>query len=194
MDGYNVYEQLGNKGKEGITYLVSKDHDVYAMKTFRKNKSSKKLLKESSLQQRASDYGIAPNVFDVNIEQKYIVMDKLDKHLLDYMRRDNGNLKKIYQLQIINILKTLDNAKVFHGDSNILNYMMKGKKMYIIDFGMAKKITKQLEKKLGTTTPNIDITTLGIVLNMKEMNCPSTAYKYLLRYIPVTEQVRFNLV
>ena len=49
IDKYEKIKQLGEKGKEGVTYLVktSKGKE-YAMKTFKKNKSSEK-LKENIL-------------------------------------------------------------------------------------------------------------------------------------------------
>ena len=51
IDKYTKIKQLGNKGKEGITYLVKTNDELkYAMKTFKKNKSSDKLRKEARFQ------------------------------------------------------------------------------------------------------------------------------------------------
>jgi predicted Ser/Thr protein kinase len=63
IDKYEKIKQLGEKGKEGITYLVktSKGKE-YAMKTFKKSKSSSKLKKEAKLQEMASEYGVAPKI------------------------------------------------------------------------------------------------------------------------------------
>ncbi len=195
LEKYERIKQLGNKGKEGITYLVKdiKTDKIYAMKTFKKNKSINNIKKEGELQRLAAEFGIAPNVIDIDIINKTIVMEKMDKHLFDIMKLQNGNLTELQQKQIIKIFKTLDEAKVFHGDSNILNYMYKGKKMYIIDFGMSKKIDDALIKKLGTNTPNMDIMTLGFILKLKELNCPKSSYVYLLKFIGETEKIRFEL-
>ena len=53
---YNIIKQIGNVGKEGITYLVKRNNDgsEFAMKTFKKTKSSKNILIESELQNIAS--------------------------------------------------------------------------------------------------------------------------------------------
>ena len=137
IDKYGKITQLGNKGKEGITYLVkTKDNKEYAMKTFKKNKSSEKLKLEVKLQEMASKENICPKIIEYDTVGKYIVMEKLDTHLKDILESQNGLLTLTQQKQIIKIYKSLDKAKVFHADSNILNYMYKNKKLYIIDFVM----------------------------------------------------------
>ena len=86
------------------------------MKTFKKNKSSSKLKKEAKLQEMASEYSIAPKVIEIDTVSKYIVMEKLDIHLLDVIKKQKRDITKSQQKQIINIFKCLDKAKVFHGD------------------------------------------------------------------------------
>ena len=194
IDKYEKIKQLGEKGKEGVTYLVktSKGKE-YAMKTFKKNKSSLKLKKEAKLQDMASEYGISPKVIEIDTVSKYIVMEKLDNHLLDIIKKQKRDITKSQQKQIINIFKGLDKAKVFHGDSNILNYMFKDKKLYIIDFGMSKEIDDKLIKKLGTDTPNLDLMNLGFILKLKELQCLESSYSHLLTYVRDTEKEKFNL-
>ena len=162
------------------------------MKTFKKNKSSKNIKKEAFLQQKASEFDIAPKVIDVDTISKYIVMEKMSSHLYEYIKKD-GKLTEKQQKQIIRIYKGLDDAKIFHADSNILNYMYKDKKLYIIDFGMSKEIDEKLIKKLGTKTPNLDLMTLGFILKLKEFNCPSTSYSYLVKHVKDEEIKRFKL-
>ena len=54
LDKYKKLEQLGNTGKEGVTYLVKTNGGRYfAMKTFKKTKSSERLKQEAELQQIA---------------------------------------------------------------------------------------------------------------------------------------------
>ena len=82
IDKYTKIEQIGLKGKEGTTYLVKdKKGKEYAMKTFRKTKSSAKLQKEVELQEKMSKLGVAPKIYDYDVVSKYIVMEKMDKHL-----------------------------------------------------------------------------------------------------------------
>ena len=150
VDKYVKIKQLGEKGKEGTTFLVKTiDGNEYAMKTFKKTKSSDRLRKEAYLQEKASEFNITPKIIEIDTISKYIVMEKLDEHLIDKMKKQDGNLTENQQKQIIKIFKFLDKAKVFHADSNILNYMFKGKKLYIIDFGMSQLIDEKLIKKLG---------------------------------------------
>jgi tRNA A-37 threonylcarbamoyl transferase component Bud32 len=195
VDKYTKIKQLGNKGKEGITYLVTckNNNEEYAMKTFRKQKSSEKLRQEVKLQELASTVDISPKIIDVDTVSKYIVMDKMDKHLVDVLNKQNGILNRVQQKQLINIYKKLDDVGVFHSDANLLNYMFKGKQLYIIDFGMAKEITNQLVRKLGTTTPNLHIMTLGLILKLKELNCPETSYDYLSKFLSDEQKEKFNI-
>ena len=195
IDKYEKVKQLGNKGKEGVTYLVvTKEGDEYAMKTFKKNKSSDFLKREANLQELASKFNIAPKIIEVDTVKKTIVMEKMDKHLFDVIKDQDGDLTEKQQKDIINIFKNLDKAKVFHADSNILNYMYNGKKLYIIDFGMSKYIDDKLIEKLGTETPNIDLMTLGFILKLKELNCKKTSYSYLIKYVSDKNIIAFNLV
>jgi len=194
IDKYTKIKQLGWTGKEGTTYLVqNKAGEYYAMKTFRKQKSSATLQREAQLQKLVANLDAAPQVIDIDTVSKYLVMDKMDRHLLEVISKQNNTLSKSYQKQIIVIYKKMDHAGVFHGDANLLNYMIKGKKLYIIDFGMAKEITSSLVNKLGTSTPNINIMTLGLILKLREMNCSMDSYNYLLQFLTNEQKNQFNL-
>ena len=194
IDKYTRVKQIGNEGKEGVTYLVkTSDNQKFAMKTFRKSKSSAKIKQEADLQHKASLFGIAPKVIEIDTVSKYIVMEKLDTHLVDIMKTQNGDLSEEQQKDIIFIFNKLDEACVFQGDSNILNYMYKSKKLYIIDFGMAKLIDEKLKKKLKTDKPNFTIMNLGFILKLKELNCPETAYSHLLTHVSEYNQNKYGL-
>lgn len=192
---YERIKQLGEKGKEGTTYLVkSPNGHTYAMKTFRKTKSEDRLIKEARLQNIASLYNISPRIVDINPSEKYIVMEKMDKHLLDDMKEQHGNLTENQQKQLVEIFKKLDEAKVFHGDSNILNYMLYKNKIYMIDFGMSKPIDNKLIKKLGTNTPNFTLMNLGLILKLKELDCPPTSYEYLIKFVTEDDKKKYGLI
>jgi len=194
IDLYKRISQLGEKGKEGTTYLVRDiSGDEYAMKTFRKHKSSKNLRKEADLQNMAASEGVSPRVIDIDTVSKYIVMEKMDRHLFDIMRNNGAFISHNIQMQLITLFRKLDKAGVFHGDANLMNYMFKGRKLYIIDFGMSKEITTSLVKKLGTVTPNLDIMTLGLVLKLREMGSPSSSYSYLVKFLKEEQKSRFSL-
>lgn len=192
---YTIEKQIGTQGKDGTTYLVSTSNNLkYAMKTFKKRKSENKIEEESKLQKIAAKANICPKVIEVNLNKKFIVMERMNKHLVDVMKENNGNLTLQQQKYIINIFQTLDKIKVFHGDSNILNYMYKGKKLYIIDFGMSKEINEKFVKQKRTENPNIDIGLLGFILKLREMNCPSSSYFYLKKFLNEKIIKKFNLI
>lgn len=194
LDKYKRNGRLGNKGKEGITYMVTtKNGKQYAMKTFKKTKSSDTLINEYMFQKRAAVADVSPRVVEYDTVSKYIVMEKMDKHLIDVINKQKGNLTKIQQERIISIFRKLDECKIFHGDANMANYMMKGRQIYIIDFGFAKEINSRFVKKFGTQTPNMDIMLVGFILKLKEKQCLKSSYKYLLREISETQKLQFNL-
>lgn len=193
VDKYTRIRQLGNKGKEGTTYLVLDKDKEFAMKTFRKTKSSNTLKNEYYFQKKASKAGVAPRVVEYDSVSKYIVMEKMDMHLFDLMKKQKGNLLRCQQNQIIDIFEKLDNIGIFHADSNILNYMLKDKKIYLIDYGFAKEITPKLCKKLGTNSPNLRMMTLGLILKLKELKCRPTAWKYLKRKISNEDIEKFQI-
>lgn len=191
---YCKIKQLGDEGKDGITFLVKTNkNQLYAMKTFKNKKSHSDIEKEAYLQSLASKQGISPIIKEVDTVLNFIVMEKMDGHLHDIMKKQNGNLTKIQQLNILDIFKKLDNAKVFHGDANILNYMYVGEKIYIIDFGFSKEITPSLISKLGTSTPNMSIMLLGFILKLKELKCPQSSYKYLTCKLSKTDREKFQI-
>lgn len=188
---YVVMEQLGEPGKDAITYLVKVGRKKYAMKTFNKRKSCNQINIEVYLQRRAAALNISPKVIDVDVQTKYIVMEKMDRHLVDVTRPKVISLD--HQKQLIQLYKTLDEIGVFHGDANPLNYMLKGTKLYAIDFGMSKQITQRLIKQLGTNYPNEDIMTLAMVLKFKNMNYPKSSYSYLVKHIDKNTREKFGI-
>lgn len=188
IDKYKKGKQLGLKGKEGIVYSVkTKNGREYAMKTFKKSKSSKTLLTEMELQKLASKYGISPKIIDHDTVTKYIVMEKLDIRFIDTVKKQKGKLTKIQQNQILEIIKKLDNCKVLHNDPNPLNFMFKDNKLYIIDYGFAKKIDEKLIKKYNTNTPNRKFMLPGFLLKMREI-FPNARYNILIKELTQDEK------
>ena len=191
---YIKKEQLGDKGKEARTFLVIDKFDCeYAMKIFRKNKASNKIVEEVTLQRKCSDAGISPKVVDYDTEKKFIVMEKMDGHLIDHMKMTKGILSENLQNQLISIYKKLDKLKIFHGDANILNYMMKDGKIFIIDFGFSKEITPAFLKKLNTSAANYDLMLLGFILKLKDMKTPKSSYAYLKNHLTPAKIAKFNI-
>ena len=184
---YSILEQLGSTGKEGTTFLVrTKRGDEYAMKTFAKQKSNKNLRLEAQYQRHVASFGLAPQIKDINENDKYIVMDRLDKNLFDIVKKNNGEIPEKIQKKIIQVIVKMDDTGVFHGDPNPANFMLKGNSMYMIDYGFARDIDEKLIRKYETNTPNKKFMILGLILKLKEIyrdHNPHIEYKVLSKML-----------
>lgn len=190
IDKYQKLKILGN-GKDGTTYLIKNNKDKeYAMKCFKPSKSSRKIEREFYLQKKAYKYKICPKPYSLDTVSKNIIMEKLDYHLIDFLKK---GLTKTQQERIYNIYDCLDKAGIFHDDANISNYMIKDGQIYIIDFGYAKDIDDKLIKKLNTKNPNKELMTIGFILMLKEHGYDKNNYKYLVRKLPDNIIKSYNL-
>ena len=189
---YVFEQQLGDPGKDAVTWQVNTGGSKkLALKQFKKRKSVKKIRKEVELQTLASDAGIAPVIHYVDYEKRYIVMDKLDKHLVDV--GSDMFISNDSQRQLVNLYKKLDDIGIYHGDPNPLNYMFKRKKLYVIDFGMSSAIDSKLKKKLASETPNADIMALSMVLKLKKIGFPEQSYSIISDSLPTCRKEQFGL-
>lgn len=191
---YKTLEQLGKKGKEARTFLVQdKFGCTYAMKTYRSNKSSDKLLEEVEFQMECSAHGISPKIIDFSAEDKYIVMEKMDGHLFDEDAVAIEPLTENQQRDILRIFRTLDKVNVFHGDANILNYMLCKGRVYIIDFGYAERITDKLKKRLGTKTPNMEVMLVGFILKLRGCGYCAKSYNILRMSLSPEKRAQYGI-
>ena len=83
----------------------------------------------------------------VNTTQKYIVMEKLEETIVDFMKRkyptqgEPRPLTNEQQDRIIEICEKLDEAKVVQNDGNPLNLMLDTNgTLMVIDFGFAEQL------------------------------------------------------
>ena len=179
IDKYTRIKQIGNKRKKGIIYTVADNkNNIFIMKTFKQNKSSNHIKLQYNIQKNASFYNISPKVIEYDSVSKYIVMEKMECHLLDVIQTQGG-LTRSHQLRILEIFKILDNIAIFHSNPSINNYMIKDNKIYIIDFGSAIEINENLIELLGTNTPNTKIMTLKLINTLIELKLPASSWKYL---------------
>uniref|UniRef100_A0A6C0KFH7 Protein kinase domain-containing protein n=1 Tax=viral metagenome TaxID=1070528 RepID=A0A6C0KFH7_9ZZZZ len=177
------------KGKDGtITYHKRGKLDVVT-KTFRKNKNRDSVKQEIHFMKKAHRLGVSPKIyeFDVNVDNPYIVMDELGKTLVSYINK-TGKLSQSHQRQIISILERLDDNCIFHGDVSPLNFMTgKGddsNNLYIIDFGMAKKMDKQFIGEHGKNA-NVKLGITVFILKIREQ-LPSFMPELLLKKVHST--------
>lgn len=193
IDKYVKISKLGYAGKEGVVYLVKNtiNNQLYAMKCFKKNKSTKTLKNEIELQKMCADIDISPHIIDYDTISKYIVMEKMDINLYNILKSQNGELTISQQKGIISIFQKLDEIGIFHSDPNPLNFMFKNNKIYIIDFGFAKKIDNKLIQKYKTLTPNMTFMIIGFILKMKEQ-LPNIRYKVLEYHLSKDQKKLFG--
>ena len=197
---YKRIEKMGNPGKDATTYLVSdnKTNKKYALKQYRKNKSTKNILKEVEFQKKAATYGISPKIIDISEYYKFTVMDKLDVSLFELLKETKGKLSEELQQNIIDIVYVLDKIKIFHADPNPGNFMIKkGKrdKMYIIDFGFSRDIDSKVVRKYGTEKVNQKFMIVGLLLKIKEIcgNINLNRYKVLKKHLSPQDKELFSL-
>lgn len=99
-----------------------------------KNVTHEVFQKEVKIQCIASSHNIAPNIYDVWIDDEYgyIVMDKMDPDNMDELSEDVATKQA---KQIINHIKNLHKLDIYHRDLRLDNIMTKNNDAFIIDFG-----------------------------------------------------------
>jgi tRNA A-37 threonylcarbamoyl transferase component Bud32 len=166
---YPKKSNLGKPGKEGTVYQTTYRRKDYALKQFRPTKVIGNIYKEAELQQQAAKKGIAPKVIAINPVEKFIVMEKMDRSLMDVIKKYRGKIPQKYQKQIIHLIENLDKVRIFHGDPNPMNFMEKDGRFYIIDFGFAKPVDQKLITELASDFPNQKFMYIGLLIQFKEI-------------------------
>lgn len=168
-------------GKNSICYNVKKKYGrtIYVKKTFKKNKSVKKIIKEAKIQDIAFKLGVAPKIIEYDIIDNYIIMDKLDKHLISInILNKNLKLTKQQQHRIVDIFKLLSTEKIIHGDTHVFNFMLKNNQIYLIDYGKSSIANKKSEKEVFEENILSFIEPLHIKGN-------KMTYNYMLKFIDI---------
>lgn len=163
-----LVRQLGREGRDSITYETSNRR---ALKSFRPEKSINEIYIEYTFLSRAAAAGVSPANVKWNPKYKYILMNKLDVTLGDYIAA-RGELSVCLQKNIIDIFKTLDKLGIFHADPNPYNFMISRGRIYIIDFGFASENFNKDNMKYMPT---------GLVLYLKQL-FPDKKFSHLEKY------------
>tara|TARA_B100000780_G_C20990307_1_gene396008 strand:- start:197 stop:889 length:693 start_codon:yes stop_codon:yes gene_type:complete len=173
--------QLGSDGKEGKTYTTTTQKKFkgtvfnvpisiprrtkVAVKTFKTKKSTNRILKEATYQQKCAVVGASPPVLGVSITEKYIVMGQLDS--LPAETYSEQEMPDSLQYMICGLMGRMDKADILHCDMNALNVMLdKDGRPWMIDFGLAKPVSKSVVKKHGSM-PNVSVSLWGLVRGFK---------------------------
>ena len=159
-------EKLGNTGSEATTYLLKKDGYNFALKKFH-DKSPKNIYKEGLLQTMGWNGKISPRVFEIRKDS--LVMEKMDKSFIEYLRETGGMIHPKLQERIIYIIERLDTLGIYHNDPNPCNFMFKDGELYIIDYGYSELITEEMKHKFQTDKMNVSFMLIGLVLRIREL-------------------------
>jgi len=176
-----IIKQLGHTGSEATVYLAESEtvqEKFYAVRVINKPVSADQFRQEVAFQKVCAQRNISPHITFADEETQTIMMDCMDSLLVKYINSMH-KLKLKHQEDILFIFKTLDELKIFHGDANLLNYMVHNGCVYIVDFGMAKHIDNKLISALGTSTPNMDLGLLSFMLKLRERHVLPSGYKRL---------------
>lgn len=160
------------KGKDGTVTLIETGKKRIIRKTFRKNKNREEIDNEVKMMKKGHNLGISPKVYTYfkgnETENPYIDMEELGETLFEHIKK-TGKISDRHQQQIISILETLDENHIFHGDISPLNFMT-GKnedRLYIIDYGMAKKMDSAFIKK-NSKDANVKLGITVFILKIRE--------------------------
>ena len=142
-------------------------------------------MNEIRNQQVAAEHGISPNIIDYDSKLYCIVMEKMDKTLTEQLKQQNGHYSKQQIDRILDIINQMNHLNINQNDfaMHLGNWMVKGDKIYLIDFGaaqdgqMVKNIPKdynQLKEQLSDNSLNYwcksTLTTLQIITPSGEIN------------------------
>jgi tRNA A-37 threonylcarbamoyl transferase component Bud32 len=152
--------QLGETGKEGTVWLVEGGDEEHALKQFKKGKSQRTLKCEVDMAIRAGEAGVGPKVVEYSLSKLQIVMQKLDRTLIDVVREQQGRLTEKQQLRILEMYGALGKEGIFHNDPNPLNIMEKNGTLFVIDYGMSKEISSNKFEKYGPNPNMVSIHSL----------------------------------
>ena len=90
-DDFEVIQQLGQDGAQGVVSLVEFPNGLRAaMKQFKNNKSTARIQAEADFQSRAAEAGIAPDVMHVDLEKKRIFMTPMTARIVDVLKKGHA--------------------------------------------------------------------------------------------------------
>lgn len=153
---YDIIKQIGSGsfGEVYLTKLLSTNNYVASKIEEKKNINNRsKLLEEYKIYKKLEQKGvtdeICPKIINYYETPKYnvLVLELLDKNLETLYEENNKKFSINFVLKIglemINIIEKLHNVGFIHRDIKPSNFMFGlNKKLYIMDFGLAKRYYK----------------------------------------------------
>ena len=186
------FRRLGRLGSSVRLVTDYRGHR-YALKAFPHSNSRVEIRKEYSFLLRAYKVGAAPKPVQMDCENGFIVMELMDCTLAEQIARQKGRLFGYQQKRILSIYKALDDTGIYHNDGNLANYMVKDRKIFLLDYGLSKDITPQLVRKLGTNRPNSTLALLRLVTKLHSHVKDEASLKHLVKALRSDAQRRLEM-
>lgn len=156
---YSIMEKIG-QGKFGTVYkgTYDKTNEPVAIKIEDMRTSYNILKHETTILKYLRDHGCrcVPDIhwFGVDTNFQILVMTYYECSLQDYLDReiitqnidsDNNILKKCNSIMVgcLRIIETIHSKYIIHRDIKPQNFMMRGRELYIIDFGLSTFYIKE---------------------------------------------------
>lgn len=155
---YYFIEKLLGSGSFGEVYLAREktedekiigskleDLPLVAIKVENKKKTNKLLIKEYKIYKYLQRKNIpnVPKVFNFIKTEQYNIMEMelLDNNIDTMYNTNKFDLKTVLYLgiEITKIIQNIHNVGLLHRDIKPSNFMLKDKKVYVMDFGLAKR-------------------------------------------------------
>jgi predicted Ser/Thr protein kinase len=192
MDKYFIHRIIKKDKNSSVWNITDVNKNTYILKKIHK-KNIYDVYTEINFQNITSSYDISPTIFSCFFKKKSFVMEKLDNDLLYFLKKNNFVIPLKIQKRIVEIFRKLDTLRIFHGDSNLHNFMFKNNQLYIIDYGMSEKIDENFIKKNKTENPNMDLMGSVLILKLKKLGVKPKYYKYILENISLSIKNKYKL-
>jgi len=161
-DKYRIIEEIG-RGSFGTVYrgVYCKNEEMVAIKTEPLRTLSKLLKHETRLlkylHEKGCDFIPVVHWFGVDDEFTYLVMTCYECSLKDCFETvaKDEKLQKQIMRGCISILEHIHKNFVVHRDIKPANFMLKGRKLYIIDFGLATFFLDENREHISGTSSTI---------------------------------------
>ena len=191
------FDTSGKRGKEGVTYIAKDKQtgNTYAIKLFSEKKAASKIRTETELQEKAAKAGVAPKVHFYSADQKFIIMDALKETIVEKAKREGWtSLPNDYEAMLYALCLRLDKAGVVQNDGNPLNLMLdENGRLYIIDYGFAKKVTEKVIKKRGPQ-PNVNLTLWHFSSQLVHYRLKNDLTKIVKKYLGSPGKTNYDYV
>ncbi|HDN81543.1 MAG TPA: Kae1-associated kinase Bud32 [Methanomicrobia archaeon] len=122
---------------------------------------------ESRLIHEAKKYIRTPTIFEIDLDECYIIMEYIEgERVKELLEKVNSEKREEICLKIGNMVGKLHKNGIIHGDLTTSNMIYRLNEIYLIDFGLGE-FSREIEKQ-------------GVDMHLLKEALQSTHYKYFL--------------